>query len=115
MKIEIEREADGRWIAEVVDARGAMAYGPTPEAACSAAVDLAFEVMAANRALFPRLLAVVTLSRPIVADGVELPAGAIGTVVHAYPGGLAYEVEFQSPRHALATVELGDIEPPAAA
>ena len=27
--IEIEREADGRWITEVVDLRGALAYGST--------------------------------------------------------------------------------------
>jgi len=32
-KIEIERESDGRWIAEVIELPGVMAYGATPEEA----------------------------------------------------------------------------------
>jgi len=37
MKIEIERETDGRWIAEVPDLPGVMAYGKTrKEAVCKA-------------------------------------------------------------------------------
>jgi predicted RNase H-like HicB family nuclease len=33
MHVEIEREEDGRWIAEVSAMRGAMAYGDTKEEA----------------------------------------------------------------------------------
>ena len=33
MKIEIEKEEDGRWIAEVSDLPGVMAYGNTQEEA----------------------------------------------------------------------------------
>ena len=33
MKIEIEREEDGRWVAEIPDLPGVMAYGRTREEA----------------------------------------------------------------------------------
>jgi predicted RNase H-like HicB family nuclease len=33
MQVEVEREQDGRWIAEVLVMRGAMAYGATKEEA----------------------------------------------------------------------------------
>ena len=35
MRVEIEQEADGRWIAEVTALPGAMAYGATREEAIS--------------------------------------------------------------------------------
>ena len=44
--VEIEQEDDGRWIAEVVDLPGAMAYGQTREQAVSRAEALALRVMA---------------------------------------------------------------------
>ena len=31
MTIETEREADGRWLAEVLEIAGALTYGPTRE------------------------------------------------------------------------------------
>ena len=46
MKIEIEREADGRWLAEVPDLPGAMAYGPTRAAAIASVKALALRVLA---------------------------------------------------------------------
>jgi len=45
-KIEIEREEDGRWIAEVIELPGVMAYGATPEAAKAKVQALALRVMA---------------------------------------------------------------------
>jgi predicted RNase H-like HicB family nuclease len=45
LKIEIEREADGRWLAAVVDLPGVMAYGTTPQGASSAAEKLALQVI----------------------------------------------------------------------
>lgn len=39
--LEIEREKDGRWIAEVMNVSGAMAYGKTLRGAVSAAVAIA--------------------------------------------------------------------------
>ena len=51
----------------------------------------------------------VSLLCPVEADGRFLPCGAVGTVVHAYADGLAYEVEFNWPFHAVATVEADDI------
>jgi len=45
LKIEIEREDDGRWLAAVVDLPGVMAYGKTPHEASSAAEKLALEVI----------------------------------------------------------------------
>ena len=45
-KIETERETDGRWIAEIVDMPGVVAYGATEK-----------EAMASAQALAPRVLA----------------------------------------------------------
>jgi predicted RNase H-like HicB family nuclease len=46
MKIEIEREDDDRWIAEVVDLPGVMAYGETREEAIAKVQSLALRVIA---------------------------------------------------------------------
>ncbi|MFO0864974.1 MAG: type II toxin-antitoxin system HicB family antitoxin [Gemmataceae bacterium] len=43
--VELELEDDGRWIAEVVELPGVIAYGPTPEVATANAKKLAFEVI----------------------------------------------------------------------
>jgi predicted RNase H-like HicB family nuclease len=45
-KIETEREKDGRWIAEVIELPGVMAYGATPEAAKANVQALALRVVA---------------------------------------------------------------------
>lgn len=45
-KVEVEQEADGRWIAEVIELPGVMAYGPTPEAAIAKVQALALRVVA---------------------------------------------------------------------
>ena len=44
--IEFEREADGRWIAEIPSLPGTMAYGATPEQARAHAQALALRVVA---------------------------------------------------------------------
>ncbi|MGO8703017.1 MAG: type II toxin-antitoxin system HicB family antitoxin [Candidatus Brocadiia bacterium] len=46
MKIEIERETDGRWIAEVPDMPGVMAYGKTRKEAVAKVEALAERVIA---------------------------------------------------------------------
>ena len=46
MRIEIEREADGRWIAEVPDLAGVMSYGKTRREAVAKAKALALRVLA---------------------------------------------------------------------
>ena len=46
MKIEIEREEDGRWIAEVVDLPGAMVYGVTRAEAVAKVEALALRILA---------------------------------------------------------------------
>ena len=46
MKIEVEREEDGRWIAEVPDLPGVMAYGETREEVISRVKALSLRVMA---------------------------------------------------------------------
>ena len=46
MKIETEQEQDGRWLADVVDLPGAMAYGETRDEALTAVEALAFRVLA---------------------------------------------------------------------
>ena len=46
MKIEIEREEDGRWIAEVNDLPGVLAYGKTRDKAIAKVEALALRVIA---------------------------------------------------------------------
>ena len=46
MKIEIEREEDGRWMAEIPELPGVMAYGVTRNQAIAKAEALALRVMA---------------------------------------------------------------------
>src|SRR6266545_1131716 len=44
--VEIEREDDGRWISEVTDLPGVLAYGATRDEAVAKAKALAFRVLA---------------------------------------------------------------------
>jgi len=46
MKIDIEKEEDGRWIAEVSDLPGVIAYGKTREDAIAKVEALALRVIA---------------------------------------------------------------------
>jgi len=46
MRIEVEQETDGRWIAEIADLSGVMAYGATREEAIRKAKALALRVLA---------------------------------------------------------------------
>jgi predicted RNase H-like HicB family nuclease len=44
--VEVEREVDGRWIAEVTDFPGALAYGDSRESAVANAEALALRIIA---------------------------------------------------------------------
>jgi len=46
LTVELERETDGRWIAEIRELSGVLAYGSTRERALAAAQALAFRVLA---------------------------------------------------------------------
>jgi predicted RNase H-like HicB family nuclease len=46
MRIEIEQEDDGRWLGEIPDLAGVLAYGETAQAATAKAKALALRVMA---------------------------------------------------------------------
>lgn len=46
LPIEIEQEEDGRWLAEVPDLPGVLAYGTTRDEATAAARALALQVLA---------------------------------------------------------------------
>ena len=46
LKLEVERETDGRWIAEVLELPGVLAYGATEQEATGAAQALAIRVIA---------------------------------------------------------------------
>lgn len=46
MKVEIEREEDGRWLAEIPELPGVMVYGDTRKQAIARAEALALRVMA---------------------------------------------------------------------
>jgi predicted RNase H-like HicB family nuclease len=45
-QVEVEQEDDGRWLADVVDLPGVMAYGSTVEEALSQVQALALRVLA---------------------------------------------------------------------
>ena len=46
LRIELDREEDGRWIAEALELPGVMCYGQTREEAISNAERLAIEIIA---------------------------------------------------------------------
>lgn len=46
LKIELEQEDDGRWIAEIPQLPGVLAYGTNPDEAAAKAEILALRVMA---------------------------------------------------------------------
>jgi predicted RNase H-like HicB family nuclease len=46
LRVEVERESDGRWLAEVRELPGVMAYGPTAADAGARAQALALRVVA---------------------------------------------------------------------
>ena len=46
MRVEIEQEEDGRWLTEIPDLPGVMAYGATREEAVARAKALALRVLA---------------------------------------------------------------------
>jgi predicted RNase H-like HicB family nuclease len=46
MRVEIEQEEDGRWLTEIPDLPGVMAYGATREEALARAKALALRVLA---------------------------------------------------------------------
>ena len=46
LRIEIEREADGRYLASIPDLPGVMAYGPTKAAATRKAKSVALQILA---------------------------------------------------------------------
>lgn len=46
LRIELEQEADGRWIGDIPALPGVMAYGPTKAAALAAVQALALRAMA---------------------------------------------------------------------
>jgi len=45
-RVETEKEADGRWIAEVVELPGVLVYAPTPHEAMARVQALALRVVA---------------------------------------------------------------------
>jgi len=63
--VEIEPEDDGRWIAEVPELPGVLAYGATAEEATGAVKALALRVLADSRdpGASPRALGFVTICR----------------------------------------------------
>ena len=46
MKIEVEKEIDGRWIADIPELPGVMAYGVTKEEAVAKSESLALRIIA---------------------------------------------------------------------
>ena len=55
-------------------------------------------------------LEVVRLRAPAETESGTVPTGAEGTVVHVYRRGEAFEVEFDSPFHVVATLMAATVE-----
>ncbi len=51
----------------------------------------------------------VSLTHPVWTNDIFLPAGTRGVVMSTYADGLAYEVEFENPRHLVVTLEDADL------
>jgi hypothetical protein len=51
----------------------------------------------------------VTLAHNVESEDGMVPAGSSGTIMYVYPSGPAYEVEFTTPFHTIATVKADDI------
>lgn len=72
--IETEREEDGRWIAEVLEIPGVLAYGDTEQEAISKAQALGLRVIADrfafhdNEEIGPRMLARIAKSTGLTPD-----------------------------------------------
>lgn len=49
------------------------------------------------------------LVHPVKEGRRTIPAGAVGTIVHAYSDGVGYEVEFAQPFQAIVTLEASDL------
>ena len=49
LRIQFDRETDGRWIAEVPELPGVLAYGETRDAAGRAVIFLALDVLTESR------------------------------------------------------------------
>lgn len=65
MRIEIEREEDGRWLSEVPDLPGVLAYGTTRDEAVARVKALALRVLAdrlENGEAVPELLEVFSVA-----------------------------------------------------
>lgn len=70
LTLELERETDGRWIAEVPEMPGVIVYGSTPEDATRSAVLLLFRVIA-EKLEHGELVAAGGLAA--AENGIELP------------------------------------------
>ena len=64
MRIDTEREDDGRWIAEVLDVEGALAYGATRAEAVSRVEALVLRVLADKLDQGERLPAIDAIFAP---------------------------------------------------
>lgn len=53
----------------------------------------------------------VSLTHAVEVEGFVMRSGTTGVVMAAYTDGLAYEVEFELPRHVVLTLEAEDIRP----
>ena len=65
LTVELEQEEDGRWIAEVPELPGVMAYAPTREEAVAKVQALALRVLAErldNGELVPQMSAVFSMA-----------------------------------------------------
>ena len=57
---------------------------------------------------FPEL-SLVRLRHAVKEGRRTIPAGTLGTIVHAYSDGIGYEVEFARPFRAVVTLEASDL------
>ena len=77
LRVELEQEEDGRWIAEVPDLPGVLAYGSSQDEARARAQALALRVLADRRPIRTRFLILGSASPDMLRQGKESLAGRI--------------------------------------
>lgn len=85
MAIEIRRGADGRWVAEIPDVPGAIAYGATAEDAKRAALVMALRVVAdrieQGQSVSDALLAAFSVLQDVLDQGGSTTTRVLGAVL----------------------------------
>ena len=101
LNLEVEQEEDGRWLAEVLELPGAMAYGASADEAMVKAEALAFRALAEQLEHGEVSPLPITLSVPRPHEWLACSQGQTGSCCSVSPG-LVAETAERVPSHPLS-------------